>query len=203
MNNGSAQQPLVLASGSASRRILLENAGLVFDVRPARFDEAAARKALEGTGATPGDVSEVLARGKAEEVSDGDGDALVIGGDQILALGDEIFEKPGDLEGARKTLLKLRGRSHTLHCAVCLAREGETIWSHVDTAYLTMRDFSLEWLGQHLAEVGPEVCQSVGAYQLEGRGVQLFSEIKGSYFTILGLPLLPLLAELRAQGVLP
>ncbi|MGI9405400.1 MAG: Maf family protein, partial [Hyphomicrobiaceae bacterium] len=126
MNNGSAEHRLVLASGSASRRMLLENAGLVFDVQPAKFDEVAARTALEGTGAGPGDVAEVLARGKAEDVSTATPDALVIGGDQILALGDEIFKKPDDVDGARKTLLKLRGRTHTLHSGVCLARGGET-----------------------------------------------------------------------------
>ncbi|MGI9405586.1 MAG: Maf family protein, partial [Hyphomicrobiaceae bacterium] len=155
--NGADGQRLVLASGSASRRVLLENAGLIFDVQPAVFDEVAARKALDGSGATPGDVAEVLARGKAEEVSAANGDALVIGGDQILALGDEIFEKPDDMEGARRTLLKLRGQTHTLHCAVCLTKGSETVWSHVDTAHMTMRDFSPEWLGQHLAEVGPQV----------------------------------------------
>lgn len=182
--------------------MLLKNAGLSFDVQPAKFDEVAARKTLKGTGATPGDVAEVLARGKAEEVSATTSDRIVIGGDQILALGDEIFEKPADMDGARQTLLKLKGKSHTLNCGVCLARNGEVFWSHVDTAHMTMHDFSPEWLGQHLADVGPDVCQSVGAYQLEGRGVQLFSEIKGSYFTILGLPLLPLLGELRRLGVL-
>lgn len=200
--NGAAVERVVLASGSASRRSLLTNAGLTFDVVPADYDEVAARAALEGTGATPGDVAEVLARGKAEEVSARSGDAIVIGGDQILALGDEIFEKPDGMDGARRTLLKLRGRSHTLNCGVCLARNGEVFWSHVDIAHMTMRNFSPEWLGQHLAEVGPDVCQSVGAYQLEGRGVQLFSEIKGSYFTILGLPLLPLLGALRRLGVM-
>jgi len=202
MNNGSANTRIVLASGSASRRTLLENAGLAFDVQPAAFDEVAARLALAGSDVTPGDVAEVLARGKAEAVSAQAGDAIVIGGDQILALGDEIFEKPDGIEGARRTLLRLRGCSHTLHSSVCLAREGAVFWSHVDTAHLTMREFSPEWLGRHLADAGPGVCQSVGAYQLEGSGVQLFSEISGSYFTILGLPLLPLLSELRRIGAL-
>ena len=200
--NGAGGQRLVLASGSASRRVLLENAGLTFDVQPANFDEVVARKALDGSGATPGDVAEVLARGKAEDVSAVHNDALVIGGDQILALGDDIFEKPADMDGARHTLMRLRGQKHTLHSAVCLTRGGETIWSHVDTAHLTMRNFSPEWLGRHLAEVGPQVCQSVGAYQLEGPGVQLFSSIEGSYFTILGLPLLPLLDALRTHGTI-
>jgi len=202
LSNGSDETRLVLASGSASRRMLLENAGLTFDVQPAAFDQVSARKAMDGSGATPGDVAEVLARGKAEEVSAQHADAVVIGGDQILALDDAIFEKPANMEGARDTLLKLRGKSHTLNCCVCLARNGEVFWSHVDTAHMTMRDYSPEWLGRHLASVGPDVCQSVGAYQLEGEGVQLFSEIKGSYFTILGLPLLPLLSELRKIGVL-
>ncbi|MEL7544919.1 MAG: Maf family protein [Pseudomonadota bacterium] len=198
--NGSGHRHIILASGSVSRRMLLENAGLAFDVVPSAFDEDAAREALDTGDVTPGDVAEVLARGKAEEVSARHRDAIVIGGDQILALDDEIFTKPADMDAARATLLKLRGKTHTLNCGVCIAVDGTVTWAHVDTAHMTMRDFSPEWLGNHLAVAGPDVCQSVGAYQLEGAGVQLFETIEGSYFTILGLPLLPLLGALRDMG---
>jgi septum formation protein len=144
-------------------------------------------------------------------------EALVIGCDQVLALATErrmefggkpwsaasyeIFEKPADLAAARAHLLRLRGRTHQLHASVVLAQDGEVQWTCTDSAELTMRDFSEEFLTQYLARVGARACQSVGAYQLEGLGVQLFEEIRGDYFTILGLPLLPLLEELRARGV--
>ncbi|MEO0619595.1 MAG: Maf family protein [Pseudomonadota bacterium] len=200
IRNGDGRSRIILASGSASRRMLLANAGLEFEVVPSAFDEDAARGALDTGGVTPGDVAEVLARGKAEEVSGRYPDAVVIGGDQILALDDEIYTKPADMDAARATLLKLRGQTHTLNCGVCIALDGVVTWAHVDTAHMTMRDFSPEWLGRHLAAAGEDVCQSVGAYQLEGAGVQLFEKIEGSYFTILGLPLLPLLGALRGMG---
>ncbi|MEL6288328.1 MAG: Maf family protein [Pseudomonadota bacterium] len=200
--NGAAASSIVLASGSATRRMMLTSAGVPFEVVVSEFDEDAARSAMGDADLAPGDVAEVLARGKAETVSAARPDALVIGGDQILALDDRIFTKPADMDGARDTLLALRGKTHTLNCAVCLARGGEVIWSHVDVAHMTMRDFSPEWLGRHLAAAGPEVCTSVGAYQLEGLGVHLFNKIEGSYFTILGMPLLPLLNQLRDIGAI-
>jgi septum formation protein len=196
---------LVLASGSRSRRQMLDAAGLTFDVAPADVDERTIRETLQAddNGIEPADVAEVLARAKAEAISHQRPDALVIGADQVLALDNEIFEKPGDLAGARSHLQKLRGRTHQLHSAVVLAQNGEVVWAHVDTASLTMHAFSADFLENYLALAGTVICDSVGAYQLEGLGAQLFERIEGDYFTILGLPLLPLLAELRAHKVIP
>jgi septum formation protein len=195
---------LVLASGSRSRRQMLDAAGLTFDVVPADVDERAIRETLQAddSGIDPADVAEVLARAKAETVSRQRPEALVIGADQVLALDDEIFEKPADLAGARRHLQKLRGRMHQLHCAVVLAERGEVVWAQVDTASLTMHAFSADFLETYLTLAGTVVCESVGAYQLEGPGVQLFERIEGDYFTILGLPLLPVLAELRARKII-
>lgn len=183
---------------------MLEAAGLAFAVVPADLDERAIRETLAAgdSSVEPADVAEVLARAKAETVSRAR-PGVVIGADQVLALGDEVFEKPAGIEEARAHLLKLRGQTHQLHSAVVLAEAGEVAWAHVDTASLTMRTFSLTFLDDYLSRVGTAVCQSVGAYQLEGVGVQLFERIDGDYFTILGLPLLPLLAELRLREVIP
>jgi septum formation protein len=183
---------------------MLEAAGLSFAVSPADLDERAIRETLSAgdTQVDPADVAEVLARAKAEAVSRAHPEAIVIGADQVLALGDEIFEKPAGLDGARAHLEKLSGRTHQLHSAVVLARAGEVIWAHVDTASLTMRAFTAAFLDDYLSRAGPVVCESVGAYQLEGLGVQLFERIEGDYFTILGLPLLPLLDELRLRKVI-
>lgn len=195
---------LVLASSSRSRRQMLDAAGLTFDVAPADVDERTIRETLRAgdSGVEPADVAEVLARAKAETVSRQRPEAFVIGADQILALDDEIFEKPADLAGARRHLQKLRGRTHQLHSAVVLARNGEVVWAHVDTASLTMRAFSADFLENYLTLAGTVICDSVGAYQLEGLGVQLFERIEGDYFTILGLPLLALLGELRVRKVI-
>ena len=195
---------LILASQSPSRAALLRAAGLAFDIVAADIDEAAVRDVLTRSDerVDPADIAEILARAKAETVSANFPDAVVIGADQILTLEGEIFEKPADLEAARKTLLKLKGRTHHLHAGVCVARNGQGVWRHGEAAHLTMRDFSPEFLGAYLAAEGEEVCASVGAYRLESVGVQLFSEVKGDFFTILGLPLVPLLAYLRNEGLL-
>jgi septum formation protein len=196
---------LVLASGSRSRRQIMEAAGVTFAVAPADVDERAIRETLQtgGNEIDPEDVAEVLARAKAEHISRQHPEAMVIGSDQILALDDEIFEKPADMAGARNHLIKLRGRTHQLHCGVVLAQGGDAVWSHVDTASLTMRDFTPGFLDLYLERAGKIVCESVGAYQLEGLGIQLFERIEGDYFTILGLPLLPLLGALRERKVIP
>ncbi len=195
---------IVLASGSRTRREMLAAAGVRFEIRPADVDEAAMRDALTADGAIvePGDIAELLARAKAEVVSRADPEALVIGADQVLALGDRLFEKPPDLEAARRSLELLRGATHQLHAAVVLAERGEVTWTASDAAHLTVRKFSPRFLTDYLEQAGERVCESVGAYQLEGLGVNLFERIEGDYFTILGMPLLPLLAELRARGVL-
>ena len=199
----SGRPPLILASGSKSRARVLEAAGLAFIVEPPGLDEAAMRQAVGGKESlSPHDVAEVLARAKAEAVSDLAPKAYVIGGDQVLALGDTIFSKPDSMEAARRQLLDLSGKTHTLHTAVAVATDGETIWAETTIASLTMRKLSPEFIGRYLAAAGEEVLSSVGAYQLESLGVQLFEKIDGDYFSILGLPLIPLLDTLRREGVI-
>ncbi len=194
---------IVLASASRARREMLAAAGVSFTVDPADLDEPAVRKALlaEDTDVPPARVAEALANAKAEEVSRQHAEALVIGADQVLAVGTELLSKPKDEAAARESLLKLRGRTHELHSAVAFAEDGKTVWSHVATARLKMRDFSEAFLADYLVRAGDRICQCVGAYELEGFGVQLFDQIEGDYFTVLGLPLMPVLDSLRARGL--
>ena len=195
--------PLILASSSKIRALLLEAAGLAFIVEPPGLDESIMRQAVGGERLlSPSDVAEVLARAKAEAVSDLARPAYVIGADQVLSFGDTVLSKPDSMEAARRQLLDLRGKSHTLHTSVALATNGATVWAETHTATLTMRKLSPEFIGRYLAAAGEEVLSSVGAYQIELLGIQLFDRIEGDYFTILGLPLLPLLAALRREGVI-
>jgi septum formation protein len=193
---------LILASGSPTRRALLENAGVAFDVVPADIDERAAEAPLISAGASPEDIALALAMAKAVTVSERRPDALVIGADQMLDLDGERLTKPPDMEAARRQLLSLSGRTHQLHSALACARGGDIVWQHVETASLGMRRLEPREVGQYLARVGPEALESVGAYQIEGPAIQLFDEIDGDYFGILGLPLLPLLKFLREEGAL-
>ncbi len=195
---------IVLASASRARREMLAAAGVPFTVDPANLDELALRNALlaEKKSVAPAHIAEALARAKAEDVSGRHGDSLVVAGDQVLAFGPELLTKAKDQAAARATLLKLRGREHELHSAVAFAEDGHVIWSRVETARLFMRDFSDAFLDDYLVRAGDRICQSVGAYELEGLGVQLFERLEGDYFTVLGLPLLPVLEELRARGVI-
>ncbi|MHA1567519.1 MAG: Maf family protein [Alphaproteobacteria bacterium] len=193
---------VVLASASQPRTILLTAAGVVHDVDPAHVDEAAVKEAMAQEKAPPAAVAELLAETKAQQVSRRHPQALVIGADQILACNDVLFDKPADLDHARAHLMALRGRGHFLHAGICVVRDGQRIWHHNDTAELTMRQFSDAFLDSYLAATGAQSCQTVGAYQLEGLGAQLFSKIRGDYFTILGLPLLPLLDFLRNHQVI-
>ncbi len=195
--------PLILASSSKIRARLLEAAGLAFIVEPPGLDESVMCQAVGGERLlSPSDVAEVLARAKAEAVSDLARPAYVIGADQVLSFGDTVLSKPDSMEAARRQLLDLRGKSHTLHTSVALATNGATVWAETHTATLTMRKLSPEFIGRYLAAAGEEVLSSVGAYQIESLGIQLFDRIEGDYFTILGLPLLPLLAALRREGVI-
>ena len=195
--------PLILASSSKSRAKLLEAAGLAFIVESPGLDESAMRQAVAGGEAlAPHDVAEVLARAKAEAVSEVAPKAHVIGGDQVLAFGDVIMSKPESMEAARRQLLDLSGKTHTLHTSVAVATNGETIWADTTVAILTIRKLSPEFIGRYLAAAGEEVLSSVGAYQIESMGVQLFEKIDGDYFSILGLPLIPLLDTLRREGVI-
>jgi septum formation protein len=195
--------PLILASSSKTRARLLEAAGLAFIVEPPGLDESVMRQAVSGAQSlAPHDVAEVLARAKAEAVSDFAPKAYVIGADQVLAFGDLIISKPETMEAARRQLLDLSGKTHTLHTAVAVATNGETIWAETTMATLTMRKLSPEFIGHYLAAAGEEVLSSVGAYQIESLGVELFDKIDGDYFSILGLPLVPLLDTLRGEGVI-
>ncbi len=195
---------IVLASASRARREMLAAAGVPFTVDPANLDELALRNALlaEKKSVAPAHIAEARARAKAEDVSGRHGGSLVVAGDQVLAFGPELLTKAKDQAAARATLLKLRGREHELHSAVAFAEDGHVIWSRVETARLFMRDFSDAFLDDYLVRAGDRICQSVGAYELEGLGVQLFERLEGDYFTVLGLPLLPVLEELRARGVI-
>jgi septum formation protein len=195
--------PLILASTSSIRARLLEAAGLAFIIEPPGLDEGAMLQAVSGEKSLdPADVAEVLARAKAEAVSDLAAGAYVIGADQVLVLEDRILSKPDSMDAARRQLLDLRGKTHTLHTAVAVATNGETVWAETETARLTMRKLTPEFIGRYLAAAGEAVLSSVGAFQIEGLGIQLFEKIDGDYFTILGLPLLPLLETLRREGVI-
>lgn len=191
---------LVLASGSAARRSMLEAAGLAFEVDVPRVDEEGAKASLRAAGLRPRDQADALAELKALSVSRSRPD-FVIGADQMLALGDEVFDKPKSPAEAREQLLRLRGQTHELITAAVVAREGSIIWRHVDTPKLKMRTFSDAFLDDYLSRAGENVLRSVGAYQLEGLGAQLFERVEGDYFSVLGLQLLPLLAFLREHGI--
>lgn len=193
---------LVLASGSRIRAELLENAGLSIEIDPADIDERAVEEPLLKAGFSPEDLALVLAEAKANDVSERRQGDLVIGADQILAFEGERHTKPENMEAARRQLLAFSGKTHELLSAVVISKDGEAVWRHVSIARLTMRDLSPAFVGHYLAQVGDIALSSVGAYQLEGPGVQLFEKIEGDYFTVLGLPLLPLLAELRKLNVL-
>lgn len=195
-------ETLILASGSPFRRAMLENAGVGIEAIPASIDERAVEAALEGSGATPEDVALVLAEAKALNVSEKHPGRLVLGCDQTLSLGEALFHKPRDMEGARRHLLALSGKTHQLNSAAVLARDGATLWRHAGIASLTMRGLDPAFIGRHLAHVGEHALQSVGAYQIEGEGIQLFDRIEGDHFTIVGLPLLDVLRALREFGAI-
>ncbi|WP_421927907.1 Maf-like protein [Neoaquamicrobium sediminum] len=188
---------IVLASGSPFRRKMLEDAGLEIEVEKPQIDERAVEAAVANSGVGPEDLALILAEAKALEVSQDRPGALVIGTDQTLSLGDEVLHKPRDMEEARRRLLALSGKTHQLNSAVVLMRDGELLWRHVGVARLTMRELDPGFIGRHLSHVGEKVLSSVGAYQIEGEGIQLFEAIEGDHFTIVGMPLLPLLAKLR------
>jgi septum formation protein len=193
---------LILASSSPFRRMLLENAGLAFTAVAANIDERAIEAPLEYGGAGPDTVALVLARAKARKVSDRFPGALVIGSDQTMSLGSQVFHKPKDIAEAGHHLSLLSGETHRLNSAIALARDGDIVWEHVAHAELTMRPLSADFIQRHLARIGNKALASVGAYQLEAEGIQLFSKIDGDYFTILGLPMLPLLGQLREMGMI-
>lgn len=190
---------VILASKSAARRAVLDGAGVPYEALVAGVDEEAVKTSLLAEGAGPRDIADALAELKAIRVSRGRPD-FVIGSDQTLDLEGRLYDKAESLEAARERLKLLRGRTHRLHSAVVVAKEGAPIWREVVTASLTMRDFSDAFLEDYLASEGPHALGSVGCYRLEGPGAQLFSRIEGDYFAILGLPLMGLLDLLRRHG---
>lgn len=192
------RHPLVLASKSDVRGKIIAAAGLRFEIRPAQIDE----RAVEAKAGAPdaAAAAKLLAHAKAQAVSASRPGQLVLGADQTLALGATRFSKPADRAAAAGQLRTLRGRSHELHTAIALVRDGLVLFDCVDTARLTMRDVSDRFLDDYLEMAGDLALSSVGAYQLEGIGIHLFERVEGDYFTILGLPLLPLLAFLRQNG---
>lgn len=191
---------IVLASASIHRRELLKNAGVDVTVDPSTLDERAVEAPLAGSGLTPDDVALVLAEAKASDVSARHKGRIVIGADQTLSLGETVFHKPADMEAARRTLLKLSGQTHQLNSAVVIVEDGAVTWRHVATASITLRTLSPAFVGRYLARAGDAVLTSVGAYQIERQGILLMERIEGDFFTIIGLPILPLVAELRARG---
>jgi septum formation protein len=190
-------EPLVLASKSAVRRAVLEAAGIPVEAVPADIDE----RGIEARSAAvdPGAVAALLAREKATAVSSVTPGRWVLGADQTLALGDRRFSKPADAAAARAQLTALRGRTHALHSAVAVARDGAVRYDTVEIAHLTMRGFSDSFLDRYLQEGGSAVLASVGGYQLERIGIHLFDRVEGDHFTVLGLPLIPLLGFLRRE----
>ena len=191
---------LILASQSRARQMLLAGAGIAFEAVPADIDERAVQAASGLT--TPGDIAALLAREKALFVSSRRPGKYVIGADQTLALANRLFSKPAGRAQAAEQLHALAGRTHELHSAVAVARDGKILFSDVAIARMTMRAMDQDGIDAYLDTAGETVTSSVGAYQLEGLGVHLFERIEGDHFTILGLPLLPLLKFLRSQGLL-
>jgi septum formation protein len=195
-----ASQPLVLASRSEARRGMLEAAGIPLEIVAAETDERGIEQ--EAAGRAPQDIAALLARAKAKAVAASRPGRLVIGGDQTLALGARLFAKPQSRAEAREQLRALRGKTHALHSAVAVMRDGEMLFEHADSARMTMRGFSDEFLEAYLYAAGAAAETSVGGYQWEKLGIQLFDRVEGDHFTILGLPLLPLIAWLRQSGQL-
>jgi septum formation protein len=193
-------EPLLLASKSASRRAMLLAAGIPVEAVPADIDERVTES--RAGPLTPAEAATLLAREKARVGGMNVTGRFVVGADQTLALGDRRFSKPADRGSAREQLRALSGRTHELHSAVAVSRDGRVVFSHVDTARLTMRPLSDRFLEAYLDAGGGELFASVGGYQLEKLGVHLFERIEGDHFTILGMPLVPLLTFLRREGSL-
>jgi septum formation protein len=194
------EEPLILASQSAARRMLLAGAGITFDAAPADIDERGIQQRSNLTA--PGDIAALLAEQKAAFVSLRHPGRYVIGADQTLSVGDRLFNKPAGRDQAAQQLRDLSGRTHELHSAIAVACDGATLFSHVSVAHMTMRQLDDTAIDVYLDAAGEKVTTSVGAYQLEGLGVHLFELIEGDHFTILGLPLLPLLKFLRGEGMI-
>lgn len=198
----SAPPSVILASGSESRRHLLANAGVAATNIKPNVDEDSAKAAFRADGMRVSDQAMRLAELKAIKVSRNH-EGLVIGGDQMLNLDGEPMDKPADMQEAANHLRRFSGKVHRLETAIVIAENGEPVWRHLSTPKLTVRALNEDFVARYLEESGPGILSTVGAYKLEGLGAQLFSRIEGDYFSILGLPLLPLLDYLRVRGVIP
>ena len=196
-----APPPLVLASGSATRARMLREAGLDIEIDPSSVDEDEVKSALKGEGADAAAVADTLSELKARHVARRHAGAFVIGADQVLDCGGVLFDKPTDRDHARAHLRALSGKTHELVSAVAVMRDRERLWHHIDRARLSMRPLSEAFIGDYLDRMGDDIFATVGGYRLEGLGAQLFTRVEGDFFTILGLPLLPLLDFLRQHGV--
>lgn len=195
--------PIILASGSAIRAQLLQNAGLTFEIIKPSVDEEPLLRALQAEDASPRDITDALAEMKAQRVSAKHPEALVIGCDQVLATGSDILMKPSSQEEALEHLTRLRGQMHQLLSAAVIYENGKPLWRHVGVVRLNMRDASDAYLADYVTRNWDSIQHAVGAYKLEEEGVRLFTRIDGDYFTVLGLPLLPLLSYLTLRGTLP
>lgn len=193
--------PLILASASPSRRQMLLNAGLEFEIEPSGVDEDEVKRSLLSERASARDIATTLAEMKALRVSTRHPNAMVIGADSTLACDGKLYDKPESLAAARAQLMALSGRTHELISSVVTAKNGARLWHATEVGRLTMRPLTDSFLDAYLVRAGQAVCASVGAYQLEGLGAHLFSRIDGDYFTVLGLPLLPLLVFLAEHGI--
>ncbi len=196
-------QAFILASTSTIRLDLLRNAGLNVAAQAARIDEDSIRQSLEAEAAKPRDIADTLAEMKAARISNRNPQALVLGCDQVLDFNGKVFAKAESLGQARQQLLTLRGNNHSLLSAAVLYENGKPVWRHIGQARLAMRVFSDAYLDAYLDRNWPAISHSVGGYMLESEGVRLFDRIEGDYFTILGLPLLPLLSYLSTRGHIP
>jgi septum formation protein len=196
-------EPIVLASGSATRAGMLRAAGVPFEAVVARVDEAALKEALLAEASPSRDIADALAETKALRVSGKRPGALVIGSDQVLSCEGRLLSKPGSPEEAREQIMFLLGRTHRLHSAAVIYKDAEPLWRHVSEARLTMGRRSEAWVEGYVARNWEAIRHSVGGYRIEEEGVRLFERIEGDHFTILGMPLLPLLSYLSSRGAIP
>ncbi|HCP01072.1 MAG TPA: septum formation protein Maf [Rhodospirillaceae bacterium] len=201
MNPDGLVRPVVLASASAVRTKILTAAGVPHETVPADLNESEVRERLLIEATPHLQIAEILAELKAQTIAAARPDAIVLGADQVLSCAGELFQKPDGLVGMRDHLRRLGGRSHTLHAAVCAVVDREVVWHHCESAKMHMRVLSDDFIDGYIKLAGLAACRSVGAYEIEGAGVQLFSRIDGDFFTILGLPMLPVLDFLRREGV--